>query len=271
MKGSYENQTVIITGASSGVGEGVAHHFAANGANLVLVARNKEKLYQVRDFLKQKTRVIAISMDVSKFDDCQNLVKNTLAEYSSIDILINNAGCHERGYVEENDPQNLGRMIDVNLKAPIVLSRMVLPHMTKSGCAIINVASLAGRVPVPGSAVYSASKFGLRAFTYALANELQTKAIKIATVSPGPIDTPFIMSDIDSVSDLTFSQKISTVDEVALTILRLCKNNKIEEAMPKISGFFTNMTYLFPKLGSILSPLLIKKGRNAKIKLKLKK
>ena len=89
MKGSYENQTVIITGASSGVGEGVAHHFAANGANLVLVARNKEKLYQVRDFLKQKTRVIAISMDVSKFDDCQNLD-------TSIDMAITRVFCFKK-------------------------------------------------------------------------------------------------------------------------------------------------------------------------------
>ena len=267
MKGLHKNQTVIITGASSGVGEAVAHHFAANGANLVLVARNKEKLYQVKDHLRQQTNVIAIPMDVTKFDDCQNLVNSALAKYSSIDILINNAGCHERGYVEENDPQDLGRMIDVNLKAPIVLSRMVLPHMIKDGCAIINVASLAGRVPVPGSAVYSASKFGLRAFTYALSNELHSRSIKIATVSPGPIDTPFIMSDIDSVSDLTFSQKISTVDEVAKTILRLCKNKKIEESMPKLSGFFTNMTYLFPRLGSMLSPFLIKKGHRTKMKL----
>jgi len=170
--------------------------------------------------------------------------------------------------VEENDPKELGRMIDVNLKAPIILSRLVISHMNNNNCAIINVASLAGRTPVPGSAVYSSSKFGLRAFTYALATERKEKNIKIAVVSPGPIDTPFIMDDIDSVSDLTFSQSISSIDAVAEAILELCINDKIEQAMPKISGFLTNISYLFPRFGLLVMPLLERKGRRVKKKLK---
>ena len=268
MKRSHINQTVIVTGASSGVGEATARHFANNGANLVLVARNQENLDRVFNELKSVSRVITVSMDVSKFEDCENLVKKTLAEYSSIDILINNAGYHKRGLVEESDPSELGRMIDVNLKAPIILSRLVIPYMKNKNCAIINVASLAGRTPVPGSSVYSSSKFGLRAFTYALANEREDKNVKIAVVSPGPIDTPFIMDDIDAVSDITFSQSISTVDEVAAVILDLCANNKIEQSMPKLSGFLTNITYLFPKLALLVAPSLRRKGQRIKKKLK---
>jgi short-subunit dehydrogenase len=262
------NQTVIITGASSGVGKATARHFANNGANLVLVARGQERLDQVSKELKNITRVMSVSMDVSNFSDCENLINKTLEEFSSIDVLINNAGYHKRGLVEESDPKELGRMIDVNLKAPIILSRLVISHMNNNNCAIINVASLAGRTPVPGSAVYSSSKFGLRAFTYALATERKEKNIKIAVVSPGPIDTPFIMDDIDSVSDLTFSQSISSIDAVAEAILELCINDKIEQAMPKISGFLTNMSYLFPRFGLLVMPLLERKGRRVKKKLK---
>jgi len=262
------NQTVIITGASSGVGKATARHFANNGANLVLVARGQERLDHASNELKNITRVISVSMDVSNFSDCENLINKTLEEFSSIDVLINNAGYHKRGLVEENDPKELGRMIDVNLKAPIILSRLVISHMNNNNCAIINVASLAGRTPVPGSAVYSSSKFGLRAFTYALATECKEKNIKIAVVSPGPIDTPFIMDDIDSVSDLTFSQSISTIDAVAEAILELCINDKIEQAMPKISGFLTNISYLFPRFGLLVMPLLERKGRRVKKKLK---
>ena len=264
----YYNRTVIVTGASSGVGKATARHFANNGANIVLVARNQENLDLVSIELKKITKVMSVSMDVSSHVDCENLIKKTIEEFSSIDVLINNAGYHKRGLVEENDPKELGRMIDVNLKAPIILSRLVMPHMRNCNCAIVNVASLAGRTPVPGSAVYSSSKFGLRAFTYALAIESREKNIKIAVISPGPIDTPFIMDDIDSVSDLTFSQSISSVDEVAEAILELCVNNQIEQSMPKISGLFTNISYLFPTFGLLVMPLLKRKGQRMKKKLK---
>lgn len=264
----YYNRTVIVTGASSGVGKATARHFANNGANIVLVARNQENLDLVSIELKKITKVMSVSMDVSSHVDCEKLIKKTIEEFSSIDVLINNAGYHKRGLVEENDPKELGRMIDVNLKAPIILSRLVMPHMRNCNCAIVNVASLAGRTPVPGSAVYSSSKFGLRAFTYALAIESREKNIKIAVISPGPIDTPFIMDDIDSVSDLTFSQSISSVDEVAEAILELCVNNQIEQSMPKISGLFTNISYLFPKFGLLVMPLLKRKGQRMKKKLK---
>ena len=113
-------------------------------------------------------------------------------------MLVNNAGFHERGDLEARNPDDLGRMIDVNLRAPIVLSRLALPYLRKAdGGAIVNVASLAGCTPVPGAATYSASKFGLRAFTFAFAEELRGTGVKLAVVSPGPINTGFIMSNID--------------------------------------------------------------------------
>ena len=162
-------------------------------------------------------------------------------------------------------------MIDVNLKAPIILSRMVIPHMRKSGGgAIINVSSLAGRTPVPGSASYSASKSGLRAFTYSLASELKNSQIKLGVISPGPINTGFIMSNIDAVSDITFSQPISTPNKVAKEILKLCVNKRQEKSIPMISGFLTTITYLFPRFSSFLQPLLEAKGRRVKEKLKIR-
>ena len=269
MKQDLLSQTVIITGASAGVGEATARHLAKKSANLILVARNKRNLELLANQLKGYNHIRTVSMDVSNYSDCLDLVERVVSEFSHIDILINNAGNHARGAVLNNKALDLAKMIDVNLKAPIVLSRLVLPHMKRENSAIINVASLAGRTPVPGSAVYSATKSGLRAFTYSLANEIQSKNIKIAVVSPGPIDTSFIMGNIDDVSDITFSQKISTVDEVAEVILDLCVNKKIEQAVPRISGFLTNLTYLFPKLAVLALPFLEKKGKRMKEKLKI--
>jgi short-subunit dehydrogenase len=146
---------------------------------------------------------------------------------------------------------------------------VVLPYLRESGGgAIINVASLAGRTPVPGAATYSASKFGLRAFTFALADEIQDRSIKLAVVSPGPIDTGFIMSNIDNVVDLTFSQPMSTAEGVADEIFKLCVNSKRERSMPPVSGLLTTLTYLFPSLGKGLRPLLSMHGRRVKNKLK---
>jgi len=266
---NFKDKTVIITGGSEGVGAATARAFAKAGANLVLVARNKKNLETIAEELRAITRVEIMAMDVADADACVNLFKKAQFEFERIHVLVNNAGYHERGPVETVSADDLGKMIDVNLKAPIMLCRYAIPYIRAAGeGAIINVASLAGRTPVPGAATYSASKFGLRAFTFSLAEELQDTNIKLAIISPGPIDTGFIMSNIDIVTDLTFSQPLSTADDVANEILTICGNNKRERSMPPISGLLTTVSYLFPAVGRILRPLLEKKGRSVKRHLK---
>lgn len=267
----FKDKTVIVTGGSEGVGAATAKLFAEAGANLMLVARSKKNLEALADQLRDKTRVEIFAMDVADADACVDLFKKANFEFGRIDVLINNAGFHKRGPVQSVDADDLGRMIDVNLRAPIMLTRNALPYIREAGGgAIINVGSLAGRTPVPNSATYAASKAGLRAFTRSLADELGDTNIKCAIVSPGPIDTGFIMSDIDQVSDLTFSQPISTAAEVAQAILDLCGNNQVEQSMPRISGVLTTLTYLIPQLGRLVRPTLERKGARVKRDLKKK-
>jgi short-subunit dehydrogenase len=268
---NFKGKTVVITGGSEGVGAATARAFAAAGANLVLAARGRKKLEAIAEELRKITRVEIVAMDVSDPDACVTLFRKAQFEFDGIHVLVNNAGFHKRGAVETLSAEDLGRMIDVNLKAPIVLCRLALPFLREAGQgAIVNVASLAGRTPVPGAATYSASKFGLRAFTFALAEELQGSNIKLAVVSPGPIDTGFMMSNIDTVTDLTFSQPLSTAEEVASEILDLCGNTKRERSMPPISGLLTTLTYLVPGIGRLMRPVLEKKGRRVKRQLKAK-
>ncbi len=266
---NFKDKNVIITGGSEGVGAATARKFAEHGANLVLVARGKRKLERIAEELRSKTRVEIIAMNVSDADACANIYKKAEFEFGSVNVLVNNAGYHERGSVESVSAEDLAAMIDVNLKAPICLCKLAIKYLKEAGGgAIINVASLAGRTPVPGVAAYSASKFGLRAFTFALGEELRNSGIKLAVVSPGPIDTGFIMSNIDVVTDVNFSQPISTAEEVAQEILNLVANNKRERSMPPISGLLTTIMYLFPWLRRLVLPLMIRKGRNVKRKLK---
>lgn len=265
----FNNKTVIVTGASAGVGAAAARKFAEAGANLMLVARGKKKLEAIAEELRDKTKVEIFAMDVADEEACVNVFKKADFEYGRIDVLVNNAGFHERGNVDAVAPGDLGRMIDVNLRAPILLTRIALPYLRDAGGgAIVNVGSLAGRAPIPGSATYSASKSGLRAFTYAIAEEMTDDKIKFAIVSPGPIDTGFIMSDIDKVSDLTFSQPITSADDVAQAILDLCGNNQREQSMPAISGLLTTVSYLFPWLARKMRPSLEKRGQQTKARLK---
>ncbi len=269
MDNDFKDKTVIITGGSEGVGAATARKFANAGANLVLVARSKKNLDRMAEELRPKTQVKTVAMDVSDADACTNLFKKAEFEFGGVHVLVNNAGCHSRGSLENIAIEDLGKMIDVNLRAPVILSRLAIPYLKQAGGgAIINVGSLAGRTPVPGAATYSASKAGLRAFTMALVEELKRSPIKVAAVSPGPIDTGFIMSNIDNVTDLTFSQPISTADQVADEIVKLCSNNKRERSMPPISGLLTTMTYLFPGIGRLMRPIFESRGRRVKRKLK---
>ncbi len=265
----FKDKTVIITGGSEGVGAATARLFADAGANLMLVARNKKNLEAVAEELRDKTKVEIFAMDVTDADACIDVFKKSQFEFGRVDILVNNAGYHARGMVEDVEAAELARVVDVNLRAPIMLSRIALPYLRESGeGAIINVGSLAGRTPVPGAATYAATKAGLRAFTLALAEELRSSKIKIGLVSPGPIDTAFIMSDMNKVSDITFSQPMSTAEDVAQTILDLCGNNINEKTMPPISGILATVTYLVPWIGRQMRPVLERKGQRVKKKLK---
>ena len=261
----FKDKTVIITGGSEGIGAATARLFAEAGANLVLAARDKKNLESVADELRDKTQVVIFPMDVTDPDACVDLFKKAAYEFEGVHILVNNAGCHVRGDVADVDAAELARMIDVNLRAPIMLSRIALKYLGEEDeAAIINVGSLAGRTPVPGSTTYSASKAGLRFFTLALADELRGLPIKIGLVSPGPVATGFILSNIDTTADLTVSQPMSSAEQVAQAILDLCGNAQREVTMPGITGFLTIIIYLWPWIGRQIRPLLERKGRRFK-------
>ncbi|MFT5636753.1 MAG: short-subunit dehydrogenase [Cognaticolwellia sp.] len=269
MNSDFKNKTVIITGASAGVGAATAKTFAHLGANLVLVARGQTALDVITKELTPLTSVINIAMDINDSAANENLLIKAAQAFGSIDVLVNNAGFHQRGEVERNQANDLAKMVDVNLRAPIQLSCLMLPYLRKAGGgAIVNVGSLAGRTPFQGAATYAATKAGLRAFTYSLADELKGTGIYVGVVSPGPIDTGFIMSEIEQVEDIVFSQPMSSAQQVADAIVRVARGEETEISLPRASGWLTTVSYLFPKLRRALRPALYRKGRKAKAQYK---
>ena len=269
MSKRFEGKVVLITGASAGIGLAAAQQFAAEGARVVLVARGHAALAEaVAAICDDGGEALAVVGDVGDDGSCRGMLDRTLDQFGQLDILVNNAGLHQRGRFDSRTAEDLAAMVDINLRAPIVLTRLALTALKQSQGTIVNVASLAGRVPVPESAVYSATKFGLRALSYALAEELSGSGVTVSVVSPGPVDTGFIMDDVDNVSDLSFSQPISTADQVAAAVLACAADGKRERALPASSGVLTNVAYMMPWLGRRLRPLMERKGRKVKDRLR---
>ena len=264
---SFKNKVVVIIGASAGVGADTARQFARRGAKLVLLARGQAGLDKIAAELTPITEVMTVAMDAGSLADCEKLLENVNEKFGGLDVLVNNAALHYRGDVAESQAAQLASMVDVNLKAPIFLSTLAIPLMKKRGeGAIVMVASLAGRSPLKGEATYCATKAGLRSFAFSMGEELSGQNIHIGVVSPGPINTGFIMDDIDNVPDIVYSQPMSSPEEVAEAVLECIQQGKAEIALPKVSAFMSNIAYLSPKLRKISRPYLDKIGRKNKEK-----
>jgi NAD(P)-dependent dehydrogenase (short-subunit alcohol dehydrogenase family) len=257
---------VIITGASSGVGEASARAFAKAGARVVLAARSADKLVA----LASEIDGLAVPTDVSKFEDLRNLVEKTIATYGRIDVLVNNAAANARGAFDSLDPQAIATVIDTNLKGPMLLTRLALPWLRQSKGVVVNVASIAGHVPLPGEGPYCASKWGLRGFTFAVRDELREAGVALCVVSPGPIATPFVLDELDHVPDLVFSQPILTAEQVADAVLACASDRQRERAIPASTLRLAKLAALFPWLQEMLRPSLEAKGARVKAGLRRK-
>lgn len=181
---------VIITGASSGLGEATARLLAANGHRLVLAARREDRLeILAREINPSGKRVITAVTDVTKLADLENLVARARGVFGPVDVLINNAGVG--GQVArwwERDSSAYRTVLDTNLIAAVELARLVLPEMISRRTGhIINVGSVAGRVAF--TSLYSASKYGLRGFSMGLRRELLGSGVHVSLVAPGFIRT----------------------------------------------------------------------------------
>ncbi len=187
----------LITGGSSGIGEAMAHYFAADGIPIVLVARSESELQRVATDLKAQYNVdVRIkSLDLAESSASQQLYDWTQTEGVSVEYLINNAGFGDRADVVEADSTRLQGMIGLNIEALVLLSKMYGADMSKVGRGnIVNLASWAGFVPGPGMAVYYASKAFVLSFSQALHGELEAKGVIVTAVRPGPTATRFAQS-----------------------------------------------------------------------------
>ncbi|MCK4831045.1 SDR family oxidoreductase, partial [bacterium] len=191
-----EGRVALITGASKGIGKAVAKKLAKHGASIAAAATNKGLLENlVQELVDSGVECIALPCDVSRLQDCEHFVQKILSRFEKIDILVNSAGVGYSGKIVESNPVEVDKMIKVNVLGVYYMTRSVLPGMIKHRNGdVVNIGSVAGIKYSPNFAIYSATKFAVRAFSEALRNEVQCHHIRVTLIHPGMTKTPFFDS-----------------------------------------------------------------------------
>ncbi|MEH2275796.1 MAG: SDR family oxidoreductase [Nostoc sp.] len=192
---SLQNQIILITGASSGIGTACARIFAGAGAKLILAARRLERLQQLADTLSKdfSTEIHLLQLDVRDRNAVESAISTLPSAWSDIDILINNAGL-SRGLdkLHEGSFQDWEDMIDTNVKGLLYLSRYVVPGMvSRDRGHVVNLGSIAGHQTYPGGNVYCATKAAVRAISQGLKQDLLGTRVRVTSVDPGMVETEF--------------------------------------------------------------------------------
>ncbi len=188
---NIEGRVVVITGASSGLGEAAARNLSASGATIVLGARRVDRLNKLAsEVTAAGGNALAMATDVTQYDQVQRLVDAAVRDYGRIDVMINNAGLMPQSPLDRRRIDEWDRMIDVNIKGVLYGIAAALPYMKeqKSG-HFINVSSVAGHKVRPGGVVYSATKHAVRVISEGLRQEVKPYNIRTTIISPGAIDT----------------------------------------------------------------------------------
>jgi short-subunit dehydrogenase len=190
---SLDGCTVLITGASSGIGAEFARQLAPHASGLILVARRRERLEELKAELERSgLQIHCYASDLADGQQVGEMLAALAASGTQVDFLINNAGLGDHGLFEESDWKRVQAMLDVNIGALTRLTHALLPGIIRSGRgAILNVSSIAAYLPLPNMAVYAASKAYVNSFTEALRGELHGTGVAVCALCPGPVDTGF--------------------------------------------------------------------------------
>jgi len=247
-----EGKVVVVTGASMGIGEAISKAFAAEGASVVMLSRDTARAEAARARVGFPDRTVALSCDVRHSEEIDRVLALTLHHFKRIDVWINNAGHGLLDSISEMDMSACHDMFETNLFGAVSAMQAVIPVMRQQGGgAIINISSVAGHVPLPFHAAYSATKFALNAFGKAARVELKKDGIHVLTVCPGYVRTAFGENAVrgnelkkvrpDSVRGIS-------ADRVARATLQGYRKQKREVIVPWTMHVPVKLYQLFPSV-----------------------
>ena len=262
-------QTILITGASSGIGRALALEYASKGWNLALMARNKEKLTRVAEDCKALKANTCISIgDVSIEADCQDFVETALHAFGDLHVLINNAGISMRGIFKDTDLSVLKNLMDVNFWGTVNCTKHALPYLLKTKGTVIGVSSIAGFKGLPARTGYSSSKFAMQGFLESLRCENLETGLHVLIACPGYTASSIRENALDSKGKAQGQtplkeDKLMSAEEVAKKIYQAVKVKKkylILTTQGKLAVFINKW---WPSIADRLTFNVVKKEPNS--------
>lgn len=266
---NFKNKVVVITGASSGIGEASAIEFAKKNANVVLVARRKEKLLQVQKKISKYTdSTLICQCDISNKLQVKEMSDAVLDRFGRIDVLVNNAGFVIYGKVNELSTEEIIAQMETNYFGMVFCTKAFLPQMLEQHSGhIVNVASVGASFSVPGVASYCATKFAMLGFSEGLRHELAGTGVGLTVVSPIMVRTPLF--DHPSFENFSkFSTGVSLSSEtVAKTIIKASNSSRLEIVVPSVAraGIWFKQTFPYlinPIIGNAFRKQLTKRNNS---------
>jgi short-subunit dehydrogenase len=245
-----EGKVVVVTGGSMGIGEAIAKEFVDAGASAVLSSRDIKRSEEARSRIGRVERTLAVACDVRKRDDLEALLKAAVDRFGRVDVWVNNAGYGLLDAVATMDVAECRRLFDTNLFGTIEGMQVATPAMKAQGSGtIINISSIAGHIPVPYMAAYSATKHAMNAIGKAARVELKGSGVHVMTVCPGYIGTSFGDSTVQGKERFrmnTAANAGATAEEVARAVLHGYLKRKREVVVPWKYWFVLRLYQLFP-------------------------
>lgn len=254
------SEVIVLTGAAGGIGQAISHQLIAQDVQLVLVDRDEAKLHNLAQSLGPKAW--GMHTDLCNPRAVEQLMESIQTRFGRIDTLINNAAVVITGSVANREPALIEQEIQINLIAPLVLTRLAIPLLRNASRGhVINTVSVAGVFPTPESAIYSASKFGLRGAMLSMALDLQMQGVLISNVMPSATDTAMLRHEaVHGGNVLQFMDPPQQPADVARTILKVMKKPRLETAPRPSELWLTKIAMLFPNLLPVVLPLFKRKG-----------
>ena len=226
VKHAFDGKTIVITGASSGLGEAMAREYSKLGARVVLGARNEQKLAQlVQEICSEGGDAVYLVTDVTKEEDCRRLIERAVEEFGRIDVLICNAGISMRAAFDDVEMKVLHRVMDVNFWGTVYCTKYALPHLQTSKGSLVGISSVAGLHGLPGRTGYSASKFAMTGLLETIRIENLKKGLHVMVACPGFTATKVrysaLMADGSMQGETPREEdKMMTAEEVARAVAK---------------------------------------------------
>lgn len=257
----YSGKIVVITGASSGIGKESASEFAKLRASVVLVSRDKDKLEEVAKELSQyQTQILVCACDISQKDQVNQMSKQVLEKFGTVDVLVNNAGFGIYGNFNDLKAEGIESQMATNYLGMVYCTKTFLPKMLeqKSG-HIVNVASVAASFGIPGMAGYCASKFAMLGFSESLYHELKGSGIGITVVSPIMVKTNFF--NHNSFNKMPRYTTALSANTVAKAVVRAASSPRLEIVVPQFVRIAIWFKQTFPYLINPIVGLIFRRSK----------